>query len=186
MILLLAEDQWWGFVCWQVSCTGCPWWGPSWSQRRTSWLGGWSGRFYCLHYSILTGCGSCLYLSQRLWTLRLGSWLHHPNQSPEGKCTFQLHNNLQLCLEHQKDKFSKALRSQKPVIMTKRKSIPSQSRAVYWRGKLLQQVYTGSLGCATWVPDLGCCDRGNGKTAWEWWDILSARNPPPLTAKAVG
>lgn len=77
-----AAGRWWVFACWPGSCRGCPWWGPSWNQRRTFWLGGWSGTFWSPRYSTLTGCGSYQSLQQRLWTPQSENPPHHPNHWP--------------------------------------------------------------------------------------------------------
>ncbi len=77
-----AAGQWWASACWPGSCRGCPWSGPSWSQRHTFWLGGWSGMSWSPRYSIQTGCGSYPSPQQRPWTPRWENPPRRPNQWP--------------------------------------------------------------------------------------------------------
>lgn len=78
----LTEGQWSGSVCWLESCTDCPWSGLSWSQRHTSWLGGWSVRSWNRRCSTPTDCDSYPSLQWKPWTPRWVNLLHHPDHWP--------------------------------------------------------------------------------------------------------
>lgn len=77
-----AAGQRWASACLPASYRDCPWLGPSWSQRRTFWLGGWSGTSWSPRYSILTGCDSYPSPRRRPWTPRWENLPRRPNHWP--------------------------------------------------------------------------------------------------------